>query len=177
MQTEIELKILDINPIELTKKLVELGAKETGHKFQRRYVYDIVKGDESQWIRLRDTGEKIELTYKKIHDDSITGTQELEIDVSDFAATNQLLEKLGYKAKAYQENRRTSFTLNNLSIEIDEWPKLRPYLEIEGQDEKSVYSLVEQLGYTKNQTTSENTKKLYAKEGIDLNTTARLKFS
>jgi len=176
MQTEIELKILDINPADMTQKLIGLGAKKLDQKFQKRYVYDVVKGDESQWVRLRDTGKKVELTYKKIENDSITGTQELEIEVSDFASTNEFLEKLGYKAKAYQENKRLSFTLGDLAIEIDEWPLLKPYLEIEGLNETSIYDLVEKLGYTKEQTTSINTKKLYAQNGIGVDTTPELKF-
>jgi adenylate cyclase class 2 len=41
------------------------------------------------------------------------------------------LEKLGYNSKAYQENIRTSYTLNNCEIEIDERPMIPAYLEIE----------------------------------------------
>jgi hypothetical protein len=31
-----------------------------------------------------------------------------------------------------QENRRTSFELDGVCLELDEWPMIPPYLEIEG---------------------------------------------
>jgi adenylate cyclase, class 2 len=53
------------------------------------------------------------------------------VQVSDFDMTNLLLNELGYIAKAYQENRRTSYVFNACNIEIDEWPGIPPYIEIE----------------------------------------------
>lgn len=176
MKTEFEIKILDINISQITKKLLLLGAKELGTKQQRRYVYNIKEGDEACWLRLRDNGEKVELTYKQIDDDSITGTKEVEIVVSEFDLSNELLEKLGFAAKAYQENKRTSFELDDVQIEIDEWPKIKPYLEVEGKNEEKVYAIVEKLGYTRDQTTSINTKKLYSQNGIDLESIKDLRF-
>jgi len=49
------------------------------------------------------------LTIKEIISDSIDGTKEIEVEVSDFEDTNLILEKMGYKFKSYQENKRTSF--------------------------------------------------------------------
>ena len=88
----------------------------------RRYVYDIVPGDLSKWIRLRDTGEESTLTIKEIHHDGIDGTHEVEVTVSDFEATNKLLALLGFTPKSYQENPRSSYELDGAQVEIDAWP-------------------------------------------------------
>lgn len=78
------------------------------------------------------------------------------------------MEKLGYKHKAYQENKRISYLLDGVEIEIDFWPLIPPYLEVEGKSIQEVELMVEKLGYNMEQTTSINTKKVYEKYEVDL---------
>jgi adenylate cyclase class 2 len=139
-------------------------------------VYDIIPGDESRWVRLRDTGKEVTLTVKEIAHDGIDGTSEVEIVVSDFDATNLLLPKLGFKPKSYQENRRTSFILAGARLEIDHWPLIDPYLEIEGDSREQVIEVANLLGFDEAQLTGENTIKIYARNGIDLNKISALCF-
>src|SRR5690606_24921414 len=54
-------------------------------------------------------GDETTLTVKQITSDAIDGTHEIEVGVDDFAATNALLNVLGFTAKSYQETKRTSF--------------------------------------------------------------------
>lgn len=176
MATEFEGKILEINPSELEAKIISHGGKKIGETFMRRYVYDIVPGDKSKWIRLRDTGKEITLTIKEIHHDGIDGTEEIEITVDSFEAANKILEKLGYQPKGYQENRRTSFILDGARLEIDHWPMIPPYLEIEGDSRDHVVNVAAQLGFSEDQLTGENTIKTYARYGIDLNSITELTF-
>jgi adenylate cyclase class 2 len=53
------------------------------------------------------------------------------VTVDDFDMTNLLLNELGYTAKAYQENVRHSYRLNDCDVEVDEWPGIPTYIEIE----------------------------------------------
>lgn len=78
------------------------------------------------------------------------------------------MEKLGYKHKAYQENKRISYLLDGVEIEIDFWSLIPPYLEVEGKSIQEVELMVEKLGYNMEQTTSINTKKVYEKYEVDL---------
>lgn len=158
------------------RTILAAGATKIGETLQRRYVYDITPGDETKWIRLRDTGSKITLTIKEITNDAIDGTQETEIAVSDFDSTNVLLNKLGYQPKAYQENKRISFTLDGGEVEIDMWPRIPPYAEIESSSNEHVIAIAGKLGYRKDQLTGENTTKVYARYGIDLADIADLRF-
>ncbi len=142
----------------------------------RRHVYDINPNDPTTWIRLRDTGAEVTMTVKEIAHDGIDGTHETEITVDDFDTTNRLLGKLGFTPKSYQENHRASFTLDGAQLEIDTWPLIPPYLEIEADSRDHVVQVAALLGYGETQLTGENTIKIFARHGIDLNSTPELRF-
>lgn len=173
---EYEAKVLEVDPVELSEHILECGGKQIGEAFMRRYVYDIDPNDQSRWVRLRDNGKVVTLTVKEIAHDGIDGTREMEITVDDFDTTNELLEKLGYKAKSYQENRRTSFILDGAKLEIDEWPMIPPYLEIEADSKEQVLKVATKMGFSESQLTGENTIKIYAQYGLDLNEIKELRF-
>ncbi|MFJ7907610.1 class IV adenylate cyclase [Kitasatospora sp. NPDC096204] len=173
--TEFEAKVLGIEPEAMRALLTGAGAEHLGDRFQRRYVYDI-PGRTGAWVRLRDTGTDVTLCVKEIHSDAIDGVTETETTVGDFDATNTLLGKLGYKPKAYQENRRSSWRLGGAAVEIDHWPLIPPYLEIEGVSVEHVHATALTLGLSPEELTSENTTKVYRRYGIDIETIPRLTF-
>ncbi len=176
MPIEHEAKILDIDPDAMQRLILDKGGQNLGERFMRRYVYDITPGDRSKWIRLRDTGDETTLTVKQITSDAIDGTHEIEVGVDDFAATNALLNVLGFTAKSYQETKRTSFVLDGAQVEIDTWPRIPPYLEIEAGSKDEVIRVAGLLGHTEADLTGENTIKIYARYGIDLDTIPELRF-
>lgn len=177
MPVEYEAKVLDIDPDAVTAAILKAGGKQaSGTRLMRRYVYDITPGDLSTWIRLRDTGSEITVCVKKIRHDGVDGTDEAETAVGDFDTANQLLAMMGFTPKSYQENRRTSFTLDGVRLEIDEWPGIPPYLEIEGDSAEDVANAARILGYGPDDLTSENTMNVYARYGIDLSGIRDLRF-
>ncbi|MFB7518050.1 class IV adenylate cyclase [Streptomyces sp. NPDC056144] len=173
--TEFEAKILAVEPEKMRARLAQAGAEHLGERFQRRYVYDI-PGRPGAWVRLRDTGSEVTLCVKEIHSERIDGVTETETAVGDFDTTDMLLGKLGYRPKAYQENRRSSWTLGGAAIEIDEWPLIPPYLEIEGDSADHVHATARALGLPLEELTSENTTKVYRRYGIDIEAIPRLTF-
>lgn len=168
MPTEYEAKVLDVDPAALATLIEECGGRRVGGGVMRRYVYDVVPGDRSRWIRLRTTGERATLTVKVVEHDGIDGTHEVETGVDDFEATHELLSLAGFAHKSYQENRRTSFELDGGQLEIDEWPLIPAYLEIEAGSRAEVVRVAGLLGYGEDDLTGENTIKVYARYGIDL---------
>ena len=177
MPIEHEAKVLDIDLIETAALILAKGGEQVGEtKLMRRYVYDITSGDMSKWIRLRDTGSETTLCVKAIRSDAIDGTHEVETTVGDFAATNELLALIGFTPKSYQENRRTSFTLDGARLELDEWPLIPPYLEIEADTQDDVLRVAGLLGYDESQLTGENTMKVYGRYGIKLGEIRELRF-
>ncbi|GAA4903941.1 adenylate cyclase class 2 [Stackebrandtia albiflava] len=176
MPVEYEAKVLEVDPEAITDAVRALGGRLVGEARQRRFVYDIVPGDESRWIRLRDDGTRVTLAVKEIAHDGIDGTTETEIVVDDFDTAAALLRRAGHSPKSYQENDRTSFVLDGVRLDLDRWPGIPPYLEIEGSSTREVVETAARLGFTSEVLTSENTVKVYARYGIDLTTVAELRF-
>jgi adenylate cyclase class 2 len=174
---EHEAKILDIDPEAMARLILQEGGRLLGDKLMRRYVYDITPGDESKWIRLRDTGSEVTLAVKHITSDAIDGTHEVEVTVDDFESTNELLAVMGFQPKSYQENKRTSFVLDGVELEIDSWPLIPPYMEIEGKSREDVVRVAALLGYSEDVLTGENTMKVYRRYGIELSTIPELRFT
>lgn len=145
MHVEYECRILEINKEEFIGKLEKAGAIKIGEYFQKRYVYDFNPVISNKWIRLRTNGKKTTLTIKEITDKTVDGTKELEIEVSSFDDTNNILNELRYKPRNYQENSRISYMLDDVEIDIDTWPLIPTYAEIEGSSKECVDNLLKKL--------------------------------
>lgn len=176
MKTEYEVRVLEVDVEEMTKKLLELGAEKIGEYEQKRYVYDILPAQEGKWIRLRTNGTKATLTYKDIVSKTIDGTKEVEVTVDDFEATNELLQRSGIVHKNYQENRRIQYSLDGVEIDFDSWPQIPTYMEVEGKSEEEVQSMLEKLEVQKDKITALHTQDIYEKYGICLPKIKELRF-
>lgn len=176
--TEYECRVLNIDLEKLVSKLESLDAKNKGEKFQQRYVYDFNPINPNSWIRLRTNGDKVTIAIKDISDrSSISGTEELEVEVADFQTTNLILERLGYHHRNYQENKRWSFELNGVKIDIDSWPLIPTYAEIEGSSEREVLDTLNLLNINMDDVTTLDVESIYKeKYGIDLLSIKELKF-
>lgn len=177
MKTEYELRALEINKNEMIKKLERIGAKKVGEFNQKRYVYNLKPAEDGKWIRLRTNGMKTTPTVKDIVSDTIDGTKEIEIEVSDFETTNEFLEKIGFINKGYQENNRIQYILNEVEIDIDSWPMIPTYMEIEGKSINEVINMCKLLEIDKSKITNLNCSDIYSKiYGIDISKIKVLKF-
>ncbi len=168
MHTEYEVRVLEIDKEKVLKRLEEVKATFQWDEVQKRYVYDFIPKVDNKWIRLRTNGKKTTLTIKNLVSSEIDGTQELEIEVDSFERCNLILKELGYEPKGYQENRRRQYVLNGVEIDIDDWPFIPTYLEIEGPSEEAVYNVLETLGYSREDATSRDVDGIYKDYGYDL---------
>ena len=158
---EYEVRVLEINKEEIQNKLTELNATLVEDSYQKRYVYDFNPVDPNKWIRLRTNGNKTTLTIKQIESSNIDGTKEMEIVVDDFDTTNEILNELGYIPRGIQENKRIKYDLNGVEVDIDTWPKIPTYLEIEGKNEEEVFKTLELLGIDRDKATSLDVLSIY----------------
>ncbi len=145
------------------------------NKLMNEKILSVIDGTKDKffkWIRLREDVEKVELTVKYIYNSKaeyqIDDVKEIEIVVDNFETANKLVEELGYYKRKLVEKKRTSYSLHGLQIEIDEWPLLEPYVEIEGDNVKKIYELAEQLGYPEKLVKVMNTEDVYLEKGVDL---------
>ncbi len=177
MNIEYEVRVLEINKEELVKKLESFNAEFKGEFNQKRYVYNTIPKQDNCWLRLRTNGHITTLTYKSFKKDTIDGTNELEVKIEDFEKTKEILDNTGLKPKGYQENNRVQYVLDGVEIDIDSWPMIPTYVEIEGKDEKSVNDIIEKLNLDKSKVTALDVQSVYKKfYGIDISKIEILKF-
>ncbi len=150
MDIEYEATFENVNKEDIRKKLRKLKAKlvkpECLHK---RVVFDLPKGHEiyGGWLRVRDEGDKITLSFKVIDGDKIENKKETCLIVNNFNDAVNILQGIGCQRKGYQENKRELWELDGVEVCIDEWPFLEPYVEIEGKSEKEVIDVSKKLGF------------------------------
>lgn len=173
---EIEGKFLDINPPEIANKLKGIGAKHQFKKLFRRNVFDFPDrrlNAQASWLRLRDEGDKVTLTFKQRTDVQAgrqdSGMREIEVLVDDFDQTAELLRAIGMEVKFYEENWRTLYKLGDVEICIDEWPLIPPYLEIEADSWQKVDKTAVKLGLNPADKQICATMQVYKKYGINEN--------
>lgn len=150
MKPEIEAKFLRIDHDAIRACLQELGAVCVHkNRLMKRKNFDFADKSldaRNGWVRVRDEGDKITLSYKQMADRSLHGTQEISLTVDGFEAAEQFLNAIGLHAKVYEESRRESWRLGDVEIELDEWPWVPPFLEIEGPSEEVVRETAGKLG-------------------------------
>lgn len=145
MKPEIEAKFVNIDKTELRAKLQQVGAKLIQPEIlMRRTVFDTGKGS---FIRVRDEGKRIEVTYKRIDELTITGAKEINLYVDDYDRAIEFIKVCGRKVKAEQETLREKWKLDDVEIDIDTWPWIPSTVEIEGQNELDVAKVANKLGF------------------------------
>lgn len=149
MQTEIEAKWLDIDPDELRSKLKAVGAKLIKpERPMKRKNFDFPKGGLQKiggWVRVRDEGGKITMTYKQLNDRTLHGTKEVNLVIDNFDAACELMKAIGLVQTSYQETRRESWKINDVEIEIDTWPWIPTFVEIEAPSEAPLRETAKKL--------------------------------
>lgn len=140
MQTEIEVKFCNVD---IREKLKASGAmlEQPMRLMKRALIEEPHHEKENAFIRIRDEGDKTTLTFKrrdKLQGDTINNTKEIEVAVSDFDTTVELFREAGWEYKTFQESKRETWKLGDAEVVIDEWPWLKPYIEIEASTEDEV---------------------------------------
>jgi len=176
---EIEVKFLNINPKLIEKKLKKIGAKKVFEKLYKRRVFDypdLRLDKQGAWIRLRDEGEKKMLAFKQrvgveTHDGktSYKSMEEVEVEISNLEKTAEILSKIGLKEKHYVENKRIRYQLGNIEFDIDSFPKLEPYLEIEASSWQEIDKAIKLLGLNPKDKKIFSTYQVYRLKGINVN--------
>lgn len=151
MDIEIEAKWIVDNLDIIRKKLSDLGAV-LGHpeRLMRRRPFDFPDNRLESiggWVRVRDEGDRITLTYKQLNDRTLHGTKEVSVEVNDFNKTCEILQAIGLEAKSYQETRRETWHYKHCEITLDSWPWIPSVVEIEGENEETVKQAADALGF------------------------------
>ena len=147
---ELEIKLFLTNLAVLQARLEEAGAQllwQRIHEINLRYdTPDQRLTKNYQVLRLRQDNEA-HITYKGpgeiisgVHD-----RREIEFIVDNFQAADQLLQALGYQISLMYEKYRTTYSMSDVMVTLDEMP-YGDFIEIEGPDAKSIQAVTKQLG-------------------------------
>ena len=150
MNREIEARFLDIDKQKLIEKLVALGAIDKGDRLLTEVIFYDADGAwhaERRFVRLRSVGDGVTLTYKSNKAQTIDSAREVEFAVPDADLAEQFLVNIGLVAARHQEKRRHTFELNDVTIDIDTWPRVPTYAELEGPSEQSIKVVAGLLGF------------------------------
>ncbi len=164
MAHEIETKVLDIDAEEIKKKLLDLGADKIG---EDRIVVDWFdfkdrkEGEENWFLRIRTySSGRREVTWKAKSE--ITGItrkhKEINFEIGEPEKLADLFEEIGLEKYAHQEKDRTSFVYKDWQFDIDQYPKMPTFLEIEGKSEEHVREAMKLLDLENNPTWAKGEK-------------------
>lgn len=154
---DVRIKILDVNPKEIDIRLCASGAHKIFDRLMTRtLMFDhptLRLRNTGRVLRLRQVGKKVFLSIKSGGDGApesrFQKVYESELELNDFNQAFSLFESLGFTAFRYQEKLRTGYTTSQgVHIELDEFPKIPSYIEIEGPTDEIVDAFIAKLGYT-----------------------------
>lgn len=99
------------------------------------------------YIRVRDEGDQITLSAKTHakQDGAMDDQQEAVTKVEDFDACISVLEQAGLIKTNDQQTKRETWVLGATHIEIDTWPGLESYIEVESTSEAVVKQVADML--------------------------------
>jgi predicted adenylyl cyclase CyaB len=182
---ECEVKFLNIDVDQITEKIEALGGIKQFDRMFKRIVFDYpdlrLNDQKHAWVRLRDEGDQVTLSYKQRLDvgDGVSNDRSMlenEVVVSDFEQTAAIMRNIGLADKFYEENRRIQYKLGDVELDIDYWPQLEPYLEIEASTWELVEETIEKLGLDPADKKIFSTHQIYAQAGINENEYKRITF-
>ena len=147
---ELEVKFYISDLADLEKRLVAGGAnlvQPRTHEYNLRF--DTPGGDLGQresMLRLRrDSASHVTYKGPSTTLGGVLARQEIEFEVSSFAAAQKLIEALGFRSKFVYEKYRTTYALNGLKVTLDEMP-YGHFAEIEGTQAAPIQAAAKKLG-------------------------------
>ena len=150
MDIEIEAKFLDINPDDFKKVLENTGAKlihEERLMIRNNFDFPDARLEKiGGWVRVRDEGDRINLSYKRLVDRTLDGMQEITVEVNNFKKTCDFLLAVGFDQRSSYETKREKWDMSGVEITIDTWPWIPTFIEIEGTNEQELKKVVGKLG-------------------------------
>lgn len=137
----------------------------------------------NKWVRLREINGKVTIKHilkQELQAEYGTKMQpvlETEMEVPSIESGNAILEQLGFSFRNYQEKKRETYILEGTEIDIDSWPLIPPYLEIEGESDEEIEKIMKRLELSSKEIVSCNTAEVYKKYGMDIYQFRELRFN
>ncbi len=147
---EIEVKILEIDVKAVIRRLKRLGARKVSSGELRAAFFDFKDRrlqKTGRLLRLREGPSGTVLAFKSpVRRRTVKSMREYELDLRDSGNIRAILAGLGLRESDRARKHRTSFRLGRAHFEIDKYPGIPAYLEIEAPSAREIRRLVGLLG-------------------------------
>ena len=143
MPIEYEYQFRNYDKVKLIQDMKQLGAKKKGEYLFRVNVFEHPNKIKDTYIRVRDEGFRITMTYK--YQPLNKFADENEIIIDDFEEAIMILNNIGCKTKHYYEKIREIWTLGNCEIVFDTVPCNPEIMEVEANKKKDLLNLIKKL--------------------------------
>ncbi len=144
---EIEARFLEINEDDLKKRLRDLGAEDLGEDIFTEIIGRRPNDPAgNNFMKIRKTKNVILLIYKNRRKHTIDGTEEVELKIDDFEKGREFMKRVGFSILRNQEKKRHTFILKGVAADIDTWPQVPTYVELEGDSENEIKNVAAMLG-------------------------------
>lgn len=166
MAQEVETKVLEVDVEDIHARLEKLGAVKVFDDRLRVDWYRIqgVGEDDNPWylrVRAYSDGQG-EITWKgkSKQDTTVRSVEEIHIDDVDPEKAKSLFSAIELERYAFQEKDRMSWTFKNWRFDLDHYPGMPAFLEIEGSSQDHVREAMELLGIENHKTFVAGERKL-----------------
>lgn len=184
---EFEIKFLEVDVPELEKKLLAIGAEKVGEYDYKITLFDypdLRMDKNNSWLKLRTDGKETTLSYKErigvnssdasIPDD---GMKEIEVVVDSYKKTYELLLATNFIIKRKDEKRRIRYKKDEAVFDIDFWPELPPFLEVESVSMEKAGEAAQELGFDPEKGLVCSAGQIYKNYGYNLSEYSALTFN
>lgn len=174
MGYETETKVLGVDKEAVAKALKSIGASkvlDTRYSVDWFRVKGVKEGEDLWYLRIRrKSNGPAEVTWKGKSDKLGVSRKHKEINFSiaepdELAA---LFAELGLELYAHQDKDRISWTYKDWRFDLDQYPGMDAYLEIEGISETHIQEAIQMLNLNDHETSAEGERVLIQKKyGLD----------
>lgn len=161
---EIETKILDVDVESVSTRLTEMGAVK---------VYDGVRlityldtddrrlQSKGQILKVTDEGS-VKVSISTPIEGHVTNTEQIKYKASRRKEAIDLLDRLGFRSFAEVRQRRISYELDGIDVDIDLFPQIPPFAEVDMADNPlPLDTFLGQLGIAANKRVVMSTPEVY----------------
>ncbi|MFO0704091.1 MAG: hypothetical protein U0525_05215 [Patescibacteria group bacterium] len=164
---EHEVKVLDIDVQSVCVALEKMGAMKVFDSDRIFTYFDFHDGrllNSDQEIRLTEEGEKLKLSFAEKVDQK---QRTIKVFTSAKHETVSFLEKVGLKIKFTIKSHRVSYELNGVEFDIDSFPGIPSFLEIDTEFLKyPLTQLLSELKLENHEMVTMSTLEIYKKYGV-----------
>ena len=144
MPVEYEYAFFDFNKKEIINKIKTMKGKHQGAYLFRVQVFFHPLEKPGTYIRVRDEGHRITMTYKYKEPDA-KFEDEYEVNINDFDTAVQMLLGIGCKKKYYYEKIRDIWSVKNTEIVFDSNPGIDERMEVESKSKSELNEMLKEF--------------------------------